>query len=127
MPNPPSERAPRDGGRTDKGRADRVAVEVPVLIREGRSSSTGIAKNICSGGVFVATVRPLGVGERVTVTVQMRGDAAPVEALADVRWCRPFVELDDRPAGVGLRFIDTPLRAALLAGELRLLHRPDAS
>jgi len=73
------------------------------------------------------TFKQIGVGERVTVTVQMRGDAAPVEALAEVRWCRPFVELDDRPAGVGLRFIDTPLRAALLAGELRLLHRPDAS
>jgi uncharacterized protein (TIGR02266 family) len=127
MPNPPSERAPRDGGRTDKGRANRVALDVPVLIWEGRSSSAGVAKNIGRGGVFVATVRPLAVGERVTVTVQMRGDAAPVEALAEVRWCRPFVDLDDRPAGVGLRFIDTPLRAAILASELQLTHRPGAS
>ena len=42
-----------------------------------------------------------------------------IEALAEVRWCRPFVELDDRPAGVGLRFIDTPLRAATVASALR--------
>jgi hypothetical protein len=27
--------------------------------------------------------------------------------------------LNDLPAGVGLRFIDTPLRAAILANELR--------
>lgn len=126
MPNPPSEPAPRDG-RTDRGRANRVVLDVPVLLREGRSSSAGVAKNIGRGGIFVATVRPLGVGETVFVTVQMQGDAAPVEALAEVRWCRPFVELDDRPAGVGLRFIDTPLRAAILANELRRSHRLDAS
>jgi len=42
----------------------------------------------------------------------MPGDTEPVEALADVCWSRPFQELDDRPAGVGLRFIDTPLRVA---------------
>ena len=47
------------------------------------------------------------------------GDGQPVEALAEVRWCRPFIELDDLPAGVGLRFIDTPLRAAVLSNELR--------
>jgi hypothetical protein len=43
----------------------------------------------------------------------------PIEALAEVRWCRPFVELNDLPAGVGLQFVDTPLRAAVLANELR--------
>ena len=82
-------------------------------------SYTGLAKNIGPGGVFVATVRALGVGDRVTVTLKMKGDAGPIEALAEVRWCRSFVELDDLPAGVGLQFIDTPLRAAILANELR--------
>jgi Tfp pilus assembly protein PilZ len=78
-----------------------------------------VAKNIGPGGVFVATVRMLSVGARVTVTLEPQGDAAPIEALAQVRWCRPFVELDYQPAGVGLQFIDTPLRATILANELR--------
>jgi Tfp pilus assembly protein PilZ len=78
-----------------------------------------VAKNIGPGGVFVATVRFLGVGERVTLTLEMQGDTAPIEALAEVRWCRPFTELNDQPAGLGLRFIDTPLRAAILANQLR--------
>ena len=61
----------------------------------------------------------LSVGDRVTLTLKMKGDAVPIEALAEVRWCRPFEELDDRlPCGVGLRFIDTPLRAAILTNEL---------
>ena len=106
-------------GRTDKGRANRVRLDVPVQLRESGASFTGLAKDIGPGGVFVATVRALGVGDRVTVTLKMKGDTGPVEALAEVRWSRPFVDLHDLPAGVGLRFIDTPLRAAILANELR--------
>jgi uncharacterized protein (TIGR02266 family) len=119
MPEPPSEQTPFTGGRTDKGRANRFRLEVLVQLREHGASYTGLAKNIGPGGVFVATVRALGVGDRVTVTLKMKGDTGPIEALAEVRWCRPFVELNDLPAGVGLRFVDTPLRAAILANELR--------
>jgi uncharacterized protein (TIGR02266 family) len=98
-----------------------------VHLHEGSASCTGVAKNIGPGGVFVATVRMLGVGSRVTVTLELPGDSAPIAALAEVRWCRPFVELNDLPAGVGLRFIDTPLRAAVLANELRRSREPDAA
>jgi uncharacterized protein (TIGR02266 family) len=119
VPVPPSEQRPYTGGRTDKGRANRVRLEAPVHLRGAGASWSGVAKNIGPGGVFVATVRFLGVGERVTLTLEMPIDAEPIEALAEVRWCRPFVELHDLPAGVGLRFIDTPLRAAILANELR--------
>ena len=114
-------------GRTDKGRANRVRLDVPVQLRESGASFTGLAKNIGPGGVFVATVRALGVGDRVTVTLKLKGDAGPIEALAEVRWCRPFVDLHDLPAGVGLRFIDTPLRAAILANELRRSTASDRS
>jgi len=124
---PPSEEMPHVNGRTDKGRANRVRLDVPVQLREGHASFSGLAKNIGPGGVFVATVRQLGVGGRVTVTLEMPGDSGPVEALAEVRWCRPFVEMHDQPAGVGLRFIDTPLRAAILANELRRSRPPGAA
>jgi hypothetical protein len=75
----------------------------------------------------VATVRALGLGDLVTVTLKMKGDVGPIEALAEVRWCRPFVELNDLPAGVGLRFVDTPLRAAILANELRRSNQADVT
>ena len=96
-------------------------------LRVAGASCAGVTKNIGSGGVFVATVRLLRVGDRVTVTLQMQGDAAPVEALAEVRWCRPLEDLDDQPAGVGLRFIDTPLRAAILTNQLQRSLSPGAA
>ena len=119
MPEQPRKEAPFLGGRTDKGRANRVRLDVPVQLRERGASFAGFAKDIGPDGVFIATARAMGVGDRVTVTLKTKGDLGPIEALAEVRWCRPFVALHDRPAGVGLRFIDTPLRAAILANELR--------
>ena len=113
--------------RTDNGRANRVRLEVPVHLQEGSVSCAGVAKNIGPGGVFVATVRMLGVGSRITLTLTLPGNGSPIAALAEVRWCRPFVDLTDLPAGVGLRFIDTPLRAAVLANELRRSRAPEAA
>jgi len=131
MTRPPSEQTQSGGtsvrGRADKGRAHRFALGVPVQLEADGSWSAGVARDIGPGGIFVATVRLLDVGARVTVKLESGSDAGPIEALAEVRWCRPFVELNDLPAGVGLRFIDTPLRAAVLANELRLSRRPSAS
>ena len=110
------ERTPMDRDRASDGRAGRIALDVPIQLRsQGRGddvSCIGVTKNICSGGVFVATLRSFTVGERVAVSFKIPGDAEPIEVLAEVRWSRPFQELDDRPAGLGLQFIDTPLRLA---------------
>jgi|tagenome__1003787_1003787.scaffolds.fasta_scaffold20315988_1 Tfp pilus assembly protein PilZ len=120
MPAPPGEDPPQVGRRTDNGRANRARVEVPVQLHAGTVSCSGVTKNLGPGGIFVATTRLLRVGDRVKVTLKAHQfGAAPVEALAEVRWCRLSKELDDAPAGVGLRFIDTPVRAAILTNELR--------
>jgi uncharacterized protein (TIGR02266 family) len=105
------EKFPWNGER----RATRVDVEVPVRFRTRRGTGTGVTKNIGAGGLFVATLRPVPVGDRVVVRATIPGDSAPVEFLAEVRWSRSFQDLDDRPAGLGLRFVDTPMRAPLFA------------
>ena len=46
MPEPPSKQTPFMGGRTDKGRANRFRLDVPVQLRERGASHTGLAKNI---------------------------------------------------------------------------------
>ena len=113
--------------RTDIGRANRVRLDVPVHLHEGGASRLGVAKNVGSGGLFVATMRTLEVGSRVIVRLELPGDGAPVAALAEVRWYRPFAELNGLPVGVGLRFVDTPLRAAIFVNELRRSRETDAA
>ena len=112
MDVPTREPLDRRGPPRRTGRAD---LEVPVSFRSPGGWGTGIIRNICSGGLFVATFRSLPVGTRVVVRFTFPGDREALEVLGEVRWVRPFQDLDDRPAGLGLRFIDTPVRAAVRA------------
>ena len=118
-----TDQTPFDAGA--RGGRARIALQVPVQLRVDEESHAGVTRNICGGGVFVATMRSLPVGDRVIVVLTIPDDSEPVEALAEVRWSRPFEALDDRPAGLGLRFIDTPLRAAILVRELQRSGQPD--
>lgn len=78
-------------------------------------------KNVCLGGLFVATARLLAVGDWAVVSVTIPGATEPVEILGEVRWSRPFQDLVDIPSGLGLRFVETPVRAAVLVLELQRL------
>jgi Tfp pilus assembly protein PilZ len=76
-------------------------------------------KNICTGGLFVATPGLLAVGDWAIVTFTIPGASEPVEILGEVRWSRPFQDLVDLPGGMGLRFVETAVRATVLALELQ--------
>jgi uncharacterized protein (TIGR02266 family) len=100
-------------------RPDRVDINIPVLLRSRAGEGRGTAKNVCPGGLFVATPRLLTVGDWVVVTFTFPGTTEPVEILGEVRWSRPFQDLVDVPGGLGLRFVETPVRATMLALELQ--------
>jgi hypothetical protein len=73
----------------------------------------------------VATPRLLALGDWVIVSFTIPGATEPVEILGEVRWSRPFQDLVDVPGGLGLRFVETPTRAAVLALELQQLGSPE--
>ena len=100
------------GGRTpsdhdqasDDRRAGRIALEVYVELQSGAGSCAGVTKNICAGGVFVATLRSFSVGERIArQSRDPRRRGAGRGAGRGFVWSRPFQELDDRPVGLGLQ------------------------
>ena len=53
------------------------------------------------------------------VSFTIPGASEPVEILGEVRWSRPYQDLVDVPCGLGLRFVETPMRATVLALELQ--------
>lgn len=89
------------------------------MLRSRAGSGPGLVKNLCAGGLFVSTARLLAVGDWVVVRLTIPGATEAVEILGEVRWSRPFQDLVDIPSGLGLRFVETPVRAAVLAMELR--------
>jgi Tfp pilus assembly protein PilZ len=78
-------------------------------------------KNLCEGGLFVATPHVLTAGDWVVVSFTIPGATEAIEILGEVRWSRPYQDLVDIPSGMGLRFVETPVRAMALVLELQRL------
>lgn len=109
----------RASGSGPLRRSARVDLEVPVRFRWPRGAGVGVSKNLCAGGLFVSTLRTAAVGDRIVLKLTFPDDAAPLEVLGEIRWRRSFQELDDRPPGWGVRFIDTPVRASFYVRRAR--------
>lgn len=74
--------------------------------RAGSEASHDHVKNLGRGGIFIATQRPLVVGKLVHVELSVPGDADTLSATGRVVWIRGITVNDDRPAGMGVKFID---------------------
>lgn len=74
--------------------------------RAGGEASDDHVKNLGRGGIFIATPRPLVVGKLVHVELSVPGDADTLSATGRVVWIRGITVNDDRPAGMGVKFID---------------------
>lgn len=100
-------------------RPRRIDLEIPVQLRSRSGLEPGVVKNLCDGGVFVATPHLLTAGDWVIVSFTIPGATEPIEILGEVRWSRPYQDLVDIPSGMGLRFVETPVRAMVLVLEDR--------
>jgi Tfp pilus assembly protein PilZ len=57
-------------------------------------------------GVFIVSAHPTTVGKRLSLDIQVAGEAASWPALGRVIWVRPRDEGDDLPAGMAVKIID---------------------
>jgi uncharacterized protein (TIGR02266 family) len=64
------------------------------------------ATNIGPGGLFVLTAKPLAVGKRIALEIQVAGELAPWSALGRVVWAREHDTGQQRPPGMGVKLID---------------------
>ena len=94
---------------SDESRKDprvRIAGVRAKYERAGGEASDDQVKNLGRGGIFIATGRPLVVGKLVHVELSIPGDADTLSATGRVVWIRGVTVTDDRPAGMGVKFID---------------------
>jgi uncharacterized protein (TIGR02266 family) len=88
---------------------------MPVDLKTRDQSFAATSKNLGVGGVFVATDRQLEIGERVTVELSLPDHVRPVPVAAEVRWLQTS---DDRPLGMGLRFVNPSFGLTVAIHEL---------
>jgi uncharacterized protein (TIGR02266 family) len=73
-----------------------------------------------AGGVFIRTAVPMAVGKRISLEIQVIGEAAPWAALGRVVWVRQKGEGDKAPPGMAVKFIDAD--DTVIAGIERLVE-----
>lgn len=100
-------------------RPHRVDIEMPVQLRSRTGTGGGTVRNVCTGGLFVSTTWLLQNRDWAFVSFTIPGATEAVEVLCEVRWSRPFLDATDAPCGLGLRFVETPMRALVIALELQ--------
>ncbi|HZU81639.1 MAG TPA: PilZ domain-containing protein, partial [Polyangiaceae bacterium] len=59
------------------------------------------ALNLGPGGLFVLGAKPLPVGKRIALEIQVVGEREPWSALGRVVWTRDAPQGENRPAGMG--------------------------
>src|SRR5579863_2884821 len=98
----------------NRSRLGRVDIKVPVhLWSDADEYVLGVTENLCIGGMFVATPRSLSIGARVMVRPSILDGVEPVEIEAQVCWSRRVTTERRSPAGMGLRFVDPMIHAAM--------------
>jgi uncharacterized protein (TIGR02266 family) len=79
-------------------------------VRVTYESATGdrvetAAYDLARGGLFVRTAKPLAVGKRIALEIQVIGEQGTWSALGRVVWTREAAD-GERPAGMGVKLID---------------------
>jgi uncharacterized protein (TIGR02266 family) len=79
-------------------------------VRVTYESATGdrvetVAHDLARSGLFVRAAKPLAVGKRIALEIQVIGEQGTWSALGRVVWTRETPD-GDRPAGMGVKLID---------------------
>lgn len=90
----------------ERRRERRFGLKVFVGLESEHNFYTGLSRNISSGGLFIATHRPLDMGAEVELLFQLPS-GGPMHTHGQVTWVRPADPArPDRAPGMGVRFID---------------------
>lgn len=114
--------APQTEEKTNR-RLGRANLRIPVQISSQGTELAGVARNLSLGGMFVTTGRSLPLHERVVIRLSLVEESEPVEIAAEVCWRREVSQSDRRPAGLGLRFTEPLLEAAIFVRVLLRLSQ----
>src|ERR1043165_2556628 len=107
----------------DRREYPRAPIELKVEYKKLNTFFADYTKNICKGGTFIRTVKPLDIGTVFVFKLSVPTLPEAIELRGEVKWVKregepsPPDVPEDHEAGMGIRFIyDTPQERAALEG-----------
>ena len=74
---------------------ERYSVDLELSLGSEHNLYTGLAENLSTGGVFVATHRLQKVGSKINLDLRMPDSAETFKLVGEVRWVRVYNEQSD--------------------------------
>jgi type IV pilus assembly protein PilZ len=103
--------APKPAGDNDRREHVRAPIELKVEYKKLNTFFSDYTKNICKGGTFIRTRKPLDVGTEFVFKLQVPKLEEPLALRGEVKWVvregeppPPGIDPDHEP-GMGIRFI----------------------
>jgi uncharacterized protein (TIGR02266 family) len=102
----------------------RIDLEVAIATPDDPAKQVGSTVNISAGGVFVATARPVPIGRQLTLALSLPDGDGPIVLESRVRWVRRrrVAGRRDRPAGMGLQFVNLTTETSSIIGSFLQAH-----
>ena len=112
----------RQGG--NKRALPRIDLEVNVAAASDAGAHAGATLNISAGGVFLATERPINVGDQLKLELTLPGSKRSISVDSKVRWVRRrrIAGRRVRPAGMGLQFTNLTTETSSVIGSFLQAH-----
>jgi len=97
---------PNDG-KSMPGQAERAAIEQEMELKFPNFELlvTAMSANISTSGMFIQSPEPAPIGTTLSFRFRIE-DWSPIQGTARVIWDREQDEATDRPAGMGVKFVD---------------------
>lgn len=94
-------------GQESEPTARRIPIQRQIELRfpHFQGLVTGMSSNLSSRGMFIQSDNPESFGTEFTFQLRIE-DWSPIQGTARVVWTRPRAEGPDRPAGMGVEFVD---------------------
>lgn len=108
-----------ENGR-ERRESRRAAIELPIRYERLNALLADYTHNICRGGTFIRTERPMEVGTALQFRIEAPGLGEPVVLRGCVRWVvQPAESSAEKPAGMGIEFMfESPAERALVEARL---------
>lgn len=85
-----------------------IAAEVDLEFESFQGFLSEYSANISLGGMFVRCAQPPPVGTVLRFSLKLKGDFKLIQGRGEVVWNREQGQGADKPAGVGIRFLELP-------------------
>jgi type IV pilus assembly protein PilZ len=116
------------GEREERREGPRLPIELKVEYKKLNTFFADYTKNICKGGTFIRTKKPLELGTVFLFKLSIPNLKEPIAIRGEVKWVKragqpsPPGVPEDHEEGMGIRFIyDTPDERAEVEGTVERL------